>query len=140
MKFYPRRRRSAPAIIIISLIDVLLVMLVFLLFTTSIKNTPAIKLVLPETSETARPGASKGPPPLILSIRRETPRFFMAERPVAADQLPAELRAAHQKDPSVRLVLRADRESEVGDLVRALDLAKQTSITNVTIWTKGKAP
>lgn len=140
MKFYPRRRRSAPAIIIISLIDVLLVMLVFLLFTTSIKNTPAIKLELPETSETARPGASREPPPLILSIRRETPRFFMGERPVTADQLPSELRTARQKDPSLRLVLRADRESEWGDVVKALDLAKQTAITNVKVWTKGKAP
>lgn len=140
MKFYPRRRRSAPAIIIISLIDVLLVMLVFLLFTTTLKNTPAVKLELPESSETARPGASRDKPPVVVSIRRESPRFFMGERPLNADQLPGELRAAQQKDPSLRLVLRADRESEWGDVVKVLDLAKQASITNVRAYTKGKTP
>jgi biopolymer transport protein ExbD len=140
MKFYPRRRRSAPAIIIISLIDVLLVMLVFLLFTTTLKNTPAVKLELPESSETARAGASQEKPPLVLSIRRETPRFFLGERPVPLDQLSAELRTSQQRDPTLRLVLRADRESEWGDVVKVLDLAKQASITNVKAYTKGKAP
>ncbi|MBN8246244.1 MAG: biopolymer transporter ExbD [Verrucomicrobia bacterium] len=138
MNFYPRRRRTTPAIIIISLIDVLLVMLVFLLFTTTIKNTPAIKLDLPETSDAARPGASSEKPPLIVSIRRESPRFFVGERAVEAGQLPGELASARQQDPAMRLVLRADKEAEWGDVVRLLDLAKQAAITNVRAFTKGR--
>ena len=42
MKFYPRRRRSAPSIIIISLIDVLIVMLTFLMVTTTYRNQPSV--------------------------------------------------------------------------------------------------
>jgi len=137
MNFYPRRRRTAPAIIIISLIDVLLVMLVFLLFTTTLKNTPPVKLDLPETGDAARPGASAGKPPLIVSIRREAPRFFIGERAIAAEQIPGELQSAFQRDPAMRLDLRADKEAEWGDVLRTMQLARRTGITNVTAYTKG---
>ncbi|MBX3734589.1 MAG: biopolymer transporter ExbD [Verrucomicrobiae bacterium] len=137
MSFYPRRRRSAPAIIIISLIDVLLVMLVFLLFTTTLRSTPAVSLELPESSQSPRAGASAEKPPLVLSIRREAPRFFLGERTLEPGRILAELQAAREADPAVRLVLRADREAEWGDVVRVLDFAKQAAITNVKAFTKG---
>ncbi|MCW5557732.1 MAG: biopolymer transporter ExbD [Verrucomicrobiae bacterium] len=136
MNFYPRRRRTAPAIIIISLIDVLLVMLVFLLFTTTLRNTPAVRLELPESRAAVRPGASTEKPPLIVSIRRESPRFFVGERAVTPEQLPGELQSARQKDPATRLVLRADKEAAWGDIVLLRDLAREAAISNLTLYTK----
>jgi len=136
MNFYPRRRRTAPTIIIISLIDVLLVMLVFLLFTTTLRNTPTVKLDLPESRETIRPGASTEKPPLIVSIRRESPRFFVGERAVVPEQLSGELQSARQKDPAMRLALRADKDAAWGDIVLLRELARQAAISNVTVYTK----
>lgn len=136
MNFYPRRRRTAPTIIIISLIDVLLVMLVFLLFTTTLRNTPSVKLDLPESSEAVRSGASTEKPPLIVSIRRESPRFFVGEHAVAPEQLPGELQSARQKDPAMRLALRADKDAAWGDIVLLRELARQAAISNVTVYTK----
>jgi biopolymer transport protein ExbD len=140
MKFYPRRRRSAPTIIIISLIDVLIVMLVFLLFTTTIKNTPAVKLELPETSDVVKTGASTEKPPLVITVARTDPHFFVGNRAVTGDNLFTELQAAKRSDPKVRLVLRADREAEWGDVVKVMDFAKRAAITNVRAFTKGKNP
>ena len=91
MKFYPRRRKAAPAIIIISLIDVLIVMLVFLLFTTTFKNAPAVKLELPETSEAPRMGASNDKPPMIVTVAAKEPNYFIGNRAVTADKLLGEL-------------------------------------------------
>ena len=140
MKFYPRRRRTAPAIIIISLIDVLIVMLVFLMFTTSIKNTPAVKLELPESSDSPKAGASAEKPPMIVTIAKSAPHFFVGNRAVTGDKLLGELQAAKQQDPQIRLVLRADREAEWGDVVKVMDFAKRAAITNVRAFTKGKTP
>ena len=140
MKFYPRRRRSAPAIIIISLIDVLLVMLVFLLFTTTLKNTPAVKLELPESGEAGRPGAGTEKPPLIVSIRRESPQFYLGDRPVTLSQLPAAFQSAQKGDPTLRLQIRADTNAAWGDFYRVLTMARQASITNIKALTKLKSP
>jgi biopolymer transport protein ExbD len=139
MKFYPRRRRSAPAIIIISLIDVLLVMLVFLLFTTTFKNTPAVKLELPESSDAVKTGASSDKPPLIVTVAPSEPNYFMGNRAVTADKLLSELKAARTTDPQVRLVIRGDGDAPWRLVVKVLDFAKQSQITNVRAFTKGKS-
>ena len=74
MKFLVRRRRVAPAIIIISLIDVLVVLLVFLMVTTRFKNTPSVALTLPETREAPKAGAGPEKPPMIVTIAAAAPQ------------------------------------------------------------------
>jgi len=68
MKFLTRRRKAAPAIVIISLIDVLVVLLVFLMVTTRFRNTPSVALTLPETREAPKAGASAEKPPMVVTI------------------------------------------------------------------------
>ena len=139
MKFYPRRRRNAPAIIIISLIDVLLVMLVFLLFTTTFKNAPAVKLELPESSEATKAGGGVEKPPMIVSVATTEPNYFVGNRAVTADRLLSELQSAKAGDPQVRLVIRADGDAAWRLVIKVLDFAKQSQITNVKAFTKNKA-
>ena len=139
MKFYPRRRRNAPAIIIISLIDVLLVMLVFLLFTTTFKNAPAVKLELPESSEATKAGASTEKPPMVVTVATTEPNYFVGNRAVTADRLLGELQSAKAGDPQVRLVIRADGDAAWRLVIKVLDFAKQSQITNVKAFTKNKA-
>jgi biopolymer transport protein ExbD len=67
MRFPIRKRRQAPAVIIVALIDVLIVMLIFLLVTTSFRQQPALRLALPESSQATKTGASEDAP-LIVSI------------------------------------------------------------------------
>jgi biopolymer transport protein ExbD len=136
MKFYPRRRRMAPPIIIISLIDVLIVMLVFLLVSTTYKNQPAIKLTLPESSQTPRPGLRPGvnEHSVVVTIQKEPPNFFVGLRPVAMDALLPELEAA------VKVVeINADREAGVGLVLRVYDAARKAKVRkdNLVINTKG---
>ena len=51
MQFATRKRRGTPAVIIVSLIDVLIVVLIFLMVTTTFKQQPALKLALPESNQ-----------------------------------------------------------------------------------------
>jgi biopolymer transport protein ExbD len=57
MRFFVRKRHSAPAVIIVALIDVLIVLVIFLLVTATFKQQePALKLVLPQSSHAQQAG------------------------------------------------------------------------------------
>ncbi len=139
MSFYPRRRRTAPGIIIISLIDVLIVMLVFLLVTSTFRNQPAVKLNLPDVGDALKAGAGEAKPPLVVTIARATatdPTYFIGSRPVTPDQLLAEMKSAGAKDAQTRLVLRADKDASWEHVARAMSFAKQANLTVVRAFTK----
>ena len=89
MKFHHHKRRAAPAIIIISLIDILIVILIFLMVTTTFKQTPAVKLTLPESKQ-PRQGATADAM-LVVTVAKAEPHFYMDTRPVTLARLSAAL-------------------------------------------------
>ena len=135
MNFTKNKRRKVPSVIIVSLIDVLLVVLIFLMVSTTFKQEqPALKLALPE-SKSAQPGAADQQPPFIVSVSTNFPYFYIGEKPVTYDQLQRELDAAVQKNPQLSLKIRADKQSPTGEFLRAIDagkLAKVASIDAIT--------
>jgi biopolymer transport protein ExbD len=138
MKFYPRRRRAAPTIIIISLIDVLIVLVVFLLAATTYKNQPSVKLTLPETGDTPKAGATDEKP-LIVSVAKDEPHYYVGNRAVTPEKLQTELKVAASADPNMRLVIRADGGAEWRLVVKVMEFAKLAPIKNVKAFTKGAA-
>ena len=48
--------------IIVALIDILIVMLIFIIVTSTFKQQPALKLALPESSQAKKSGATEEPP------------------------------------------------------------------------------
>lgn len=136
MKFFPRRRRSAPAIIIISLVDVLIVLVVFLLVTTTFKNQPSVRLSLPESTETPRAGSAGEKPPLVVTVAKSEPHYYVGNRPVTLDKLQTELKVGAAADPNLHLVIRADGGAEWRLVVKVMEFAKQAPIKNVKAFTK----
>ena len=63
MRFGREKRKAAPSVIIVSLIDVLIVVLIFLMITTHFKNRESsLKLTLPESKEAKQGGSSDAKP------------------------------------------------------------------------------
>ena len=141
MQFVVRKRRGAPAVIIVALIDVLIVLLIFLLVTTTFKMQPALKLALPESTQAQKSGANETPP-LIISIDKDgNLRLGEQALPVTVDSLRHELLARVAKDPELRLALSADKGAPFGQIVRVMDAAKEAKIRMVSAFTKeAKAP
>ena len=135
MNFVKNKRRKVPSVIIVSLIDVLLVVLIFLMVSTTFKKEqPSLKLALPE-SKAAKPGTADQKEPFTVSISTNFPYFYIGEKPVNFDQLERELNAAVQKNPQLTLIIRADRSSPVGEFMKVIDagkLAKVASIDAIT--------
>lgn len=134
MRFTQGRRRAAPSVIIVSLIDVLLVVLIFLMVSTTFRQTPAVKLALPEARQAERQGTS--PDHLLVTIGKAPPHFYLATRPVTFDRLQEEFTAARARNSNIAVVIRADKEAPVGEFIRVMDAAKVAGMRAVNVETE----
>ena len=133
MKFLHRKRRPQPSVIIVSLIDILMVLLIFLSVTTTFKQQPAIKLSLPESKQ-PREGSKEAN--LIVTIAKDEPHFYLGPVAVTFDKLHSELRAAAAKNPDLVLSIRADSEAPWGRIVQMMDTVKELNIGPVNFFTQ----
>ena len=140
MKFLVRKRRTAPAVIIVALIDVLIVLVIFLLVTTTFKQQPAFKLALPESTKALKEGAGENPPLIVSIDDRGGLRFGVESQPVTQDQLRSRLLAAVEKaragGQAAKLAVRADKNAPWGKVVTVMDLAKEANIKILSAFTK----
>jgi len=136
MRFYVRKRRQTPTVIIVALIDVLIVLLIFLMVTSTFKQQPAIPLALPQSTQAQKPGASENAP-LIVSIDAQGALRLGADaRPITLEQLKSELQAEVEKKPGVSVAVNADKNSPLGEFVKVWDVAKEVKVKAVNLSTK----
>ena len=140
MRFLIRKRRQMPGVIIVALIDVLIVMLIFLLVTTSFKQQPALRLALPESSQAAKSGAHEDAPLIVSVDPQGTIRLGAEGLPVTADRLKEELVARVGRNADLRLALNADKAAPFGQIVKVMDAAKAAGIKSVNAFTKQAGP
>ncbi|MHB8522473.1 MAG: ExbD/TolR family protein [Limisphaerales bacterium] len=133
MQFIQRKRRQAPTVIIVSLIDVLMVVLIFLMVTTTFKNQPSLKITLPESKQ-AKTGASEGN--LLVTISKQAPYLFLGAQPTTLDQLRTTLRAAVQKNPRATVSINPDDLAPIGQVFKVLDVADDVKITVAGIYAR----
>jgi len=133
MRFTTRKRRQPPAVIIVSLIDILIVMLIFLMVTTSFRQNPAVKLVLPESRQ-ARRGATDAN--LVVTITKQPPYLYLGAQAITADKLQTEVLARVTRNPETSLSIRADTDAPFGQVVRVMDIAKAAKIKAVDAFTQ----
>ncbi len=142
MQFTTRKKHRAPTVIIVSLIDVLLVVLIFLMVTTTFKKEPppALKISLPESKQ-AKAGANDAKP-FVVTIATNSPYLYLGDRPVTLDRLQNEMIAAVKKDPQVRVAIRPDKSSPIGEFFKVLDAAKAANVApdRVSAITEKPAP
>jgi biopolymer transport protein ExbD len=136
MKFYAHKRRQPPAVIIVAMIDILIVLLIFLMVTTTFKQQPALKLVLPESSQAQKSGAQENPPLVVTIDTHGNLRLGPEATPVTVDRLKEALVAAIAKTPDLRLAISADTTAPFGQVVKVMDAAKEAGLKAVNAFTK----
>lgn len=136
MRFFVRKRKQTPTVIIVALIDILIVLLIFLMVTTTFKQQPALKLALPESSQALKSGASENAP-LIVSIDAQgSLRLGPDAVPLTVEKLRSELQARAAANPDLRLAISADKAAPVGQLVKVMDASKEAKVKTVNMFTK----
>lgn len=140
MKFYTRKRR-APNVIIVSLIDILVILLIFFIVTTSFKKgLPQLKIALPESKSAATEVAAKSEP-LVIEVK-DADTLQLGGKPVALDGLAAALRAARESEPDRGVALQADESVPFRVIVRVIDALREAGIRNLPAFARppGSAP
>jgi biopolymer transport protein ExbD len=136
MRFFIRKRRPTPTVIIVALIDVLIVLLIFLMVTTTFKQQPALRLALPESTQAKKTGANENPPLVVSVDAQGNLRLGPDALPVTVDRLRSELITRSEKEPELKLAISADKRAPFGQIVKVMDVAKEAKIKMVNAFTK----
>ncbi len=136
MRFLVHKRRQAPAVIIVALIDILIVLLIFLMVTTTFKQQPALKLALPESSQSVKTGAQENAPVIVTIDPQGNLRFGPEAKPVTVERLKEELFAAIARTPDLKMAISADKSAPFGQIIKVMDVAKEAKIKTVSAFTK----
>ena len=132
MKFAVRKRR-APNIIIVSLVDVLTILLIFFVVSTTFKrDQPEVQINLPESKT-----ATNAPAELEHAIVTvdENDQIKLDGRSVEVEQLESEVRNL----PGTRrssLALQADKKASYGTIIKVLDALKLAGVKNLPAFTR----
>jgi biopolymer transport protein ExbD len=130
MQLQTRPRRKM-VINITSLIDVIFMLLLFFMITSTFLEQPGIKLELPE----AKTSAGGEPQEFVLTVDKKG-ELFLNRRALTMAGLEAEIRKALPRMKDSALVLKADQEISHGLVVRVMDMAKRGGVKKLIIGTK----
>lgn len=126
----PSKRRK-PSINITSLIDVMFLLLIFFMVSSTFKEeNDALDITLPQAGTAAAQSLDF----VEISVNVGGALYFEGE-PVAEADLRAQLQALISADPGARVVLRADTGADFGGVIRAIDIAREVGVTNLIIPT-----
>ena len=138
MRFYTRKRR-APSIIIVSLIDILAILLIFFIVTTTFrKNQPQLQINLPESNSAEQAPAEKDEP-VVLSVK-SADEISLDGKPVTLDLLAEALKTVRAQAPARPIAMQADREAPFGVVVKVLDALKDAGVKNIPAFTQPEEP
>ena len=131
MHFY-RRRRVSPVITIVSLVDILTMVLMFFVYTTTFKTaTPQVQIVLPEVKDKSQ--ATSETKPAFLAISK-TGEIFLDDKPITVDELGAAMKKLQGENRSV--AMRADEEAPFGKIMAVLDALKGAGVEHIPALTR----
>ena len=129
MKFRDLRRVQAqPGMT--AMIDIIFLLLLFFVLSSSFIVQPGIKINLPRTISTEQPIRKD----LILIVARDR-RIFLNNKQVSLEALWGRLIEELKFQRQGTLVLRADRDVPHGFVVRIMDVAKQAGANRIAIAT-----
>lgn len=125
MKFYTKRR-TAPVVTVISLIDILTILLIFFIVTMKFpEDRASLKIDLPKSS--GREGSAIVENRLTIAVGADT-RVFVGEKEVPLDQLGTMLKGIRAETPAVKFELKADEKLPLGVLVGLWDAFNEAGV------------
>jgi biopolymer transport protein ExbD len=121
-----RKKRQRPAVPIITLIDILAILLIFFIVTTTFKTKDSlVKVNLPRSSEIASVQQSERRVPLALG---KDGQISLGSEVVPIESLSAVLADFRASRPDDRLELKADEGAPLGLMVKVWDAAAKAGL------------
>ena len=131
MKFRATHKRKAPSIIIVSLIDVLMVVLIFLVITTTFKDRLLVIQFDAPTAWNTDGSVMPGGDPLVVTVREQAPHLRLNDKSKTIQELREIFQERKDRNPAVTLTIKADKKAPYGEVVSVTDQARSAGITNI---------
>lgn len=132
MNLRPRRGED-PEISLVSMIDVVLMLLIFFMLSTTFIHPSRIRVDLPKASVTAPPGAS----PITVTVTRRG--LYLVNGRALINSRPSTLRAALERlagrNRRRPVILRADARASTQAIVTVMDVAGSLGFNRINILT-----
>ncbi len=128
---FKTKKKKGTIINITSLIDVLFLLLIFMMVSSTFMEEPGIKLDLPETN--SAPSVKKSE--YTLSVEKGG-ELFLNEKSIKLEDLEENLKStlAEMKDES--LILKGDTNIPYGKVVKIMDIVKKSGVKKLIIATR----
>jgi biopolymer transport protein ExbD len=127
------RKRRAPSIIIVSLVDILTILLIFFVVSTTFKrDQPEVQINLPDAKTSTK--ASSELEHVVVSVN-ENDEVRLDGQVVSVD----DLQASVQSLPATRrsaLALQADKKASFGTIIKVMDALKLAGVKNLPAFTR----
>jgi biopolymer transport protein ExbD len=129
------RKRRAPSIIIVSLVDILTILLIFFVVSTTFKkDQPEVQINLPDSQTATKAPAEEDH--AIVSVN-ENDEVLLDGRPLPIEELESAVRELMVAKKS-SLALQADKKASFGTIVKVMDALKLAGVKNLPAFTHGQ--
>ena len=133
MESYRKRRKKLMSEInVVPYIDVMLVLLVIFMITAPLLSQ-GVKVDLPQAA--ARPVDSPDNETLVVTIDRDG-KYFLDDRRISADELSRKVEKILRLRPQTPVLIRGDRQSNYGEVVKAMTLLQAAGAPSVGLLTE----
>ncbi len=130
MKFRDYRRVKAQAGLT-AMIDIIFLLLIFFVLSSSFVLQPAIQIKLPKTLTSQLPVRKE----IVVIIARDN-RVFINNKLTKYTDIFAQFQKESRIQPNGTVVIRADRDVSHGFVVKVMDVVKQAGFPNLAIATE----
>ena len=136
MQFIQNKRRTPPSVIIVSLVDVLMVVLIFLVVSTTFKESQAyIELA---SSDNPEGQLSSDAQLLLITIPKDKNHVLLKGEEIPLEKLGAELKKQVDANPELSLSIEADGKVDFEIIVQVRDAAKSAGVKNLNAFVQEK--
>ena len=131
---FRRKKREELRVELTPMIDVVFLLLIFFMISTTFIETPGLSIKLPESSTSI---ADREPDEVKIYLSKEG-EIFLQEEKINIAALRAHLKTFGERSRGVTCLLLADEEARHGQVVQLMDTAKESGFGKLAIATEAK--
>ena len=131
---FRRKKREDLRVELTPMIDVVFLLLIFFMISTTFIETPGISIKLPEATTSI---VDKEPDEIKIYLSKEG-QIFLKENEITLAALQAHLKTYGERSQNMTFLLMADKEAKHGLVVQLMDSAKNNGFGKLAIATESK--
>jgi len=136
MQFLPKKRRATPSVIIVSLVDVLMVVLIFLVVSTTFKEAQAyIQMAASNNPDGVQNTNTR---PLVISIQRNATNVLVDKQEFTTTELATEIKKRLTQTPNLIVNIEADGKVDWEKIVEIRDIAASAGVKTLNAYVEEK--